>query len=68
MPAPGTGWNLISEPGLLSATRRGSQEVGQARGTCGGYSGYSDDTAIDNVSPPKPRACGGYSEDTQNGA
>ena len=31
----------------------------------GGYSGYSGDTAVDNVSSPKPRTCRGYSEDTQ---
>ena len=35
---------------------------------CGGYSGYSEDTTADNVSSPMPRASGGYSEDTQNGA
>ena len=32
---------------------------------CGGYSGYSGDIAVDNVSSPKPRTCGGYSEDAQ---
>jgi hypothetical protein len=35
---------------------------------CGGYSGYSEDTTADSVSSPMPRASGGYSEDTQNGA
>jgi len=34
----------------------------------GRYSGYSEDTAADNVSSPKPRTRRGYSEDTQNGA
>jgi hypothetical protein len=33
--------------------------------TCGGYSGYGEDTAADNVSSPKPRTCRGYSEDAQ---
>ena len=32
---------------------------------CGGYSGYSEDTAADNVSSPRPRSRRGYSEDTQ---
>jgi len=32
---------------------------------CGGYSGYSGDIAVDNVSSPKPRTRRGYSEDTQ---
>jgi hypothetical protein len=45
-----------------------ARERDQVRDICGGYSGYSEDTAIDNVSSPKPRACGGYGEDTQNGA
>jgi hypothetical protein len=36
--------------------------------TCSGYSGYSKDTAADNVSSPKPRTRGGYSEDTQKWA
>jgi len=35
---------------------------------CGGYSGYSEDTAADNVSSPKPRTCRVYSEDTQKRA
>ena len=45
--------------------------AGQADGwtrtsdNCGGYSGYSGDIAVDNVSSPKPRTCRGYSEDTQ---
>ena len=45
--------------------------TGQADGwtrpsdNCGGYSGYSGDTAADNVSSPKPRSRRGYSEDTQ---
>jgi len=34
----------------------------------GGYSGYSEDTAADNVSSPKPRTCRVYSEDTQKRA
>jgi hypothetical protein len=29
-----------------------------------GHTRYCDDTAIDNVSPPKPTTRGGYSEDT----
>ncbi len=45
-----------------------ARERDQVRDICGGYTGYSEDTAIDNVSSPKPRACGGYGEDTQNGA
>jgi hypothetical protein len=36
--------------------------------TCGGYSGYSEDTAADNVSSLKPRTCRVYSEDTQKWA
>ena len=31
------------------------------------YISYSEDTAADNVSSPKPRTRGGYSEDTRNG-
>ena len=56
---------LISELETLSA-----QVVEQAEGwaqpseTRAGHSGYSNDTAIDNVSPPKPRSRRGYSEDT----
>ena len=29
------------------------------------HSSYSEDTAVDNVSSPKPRTCGAYSEYTQ---
>jgi len=32
---------------------------------CGGYSGYSGDIAVDNVSSPEAKARGVYSEDTQ---
>ncbi len=31
----------------------------------GAYRGYSEDTTADNVSSPKVKASGGYSEDTQ---
>ena len=31
------------------------------------YISYSEDTAVDNVSSPKPRTRGGYSKDTQIG-
>jgi hypothetical protein len=57
---------LISELETLSA-----QAVEQAEGWAapgdnrGRHSSYSEDTAIDNVSSPKPRSRGGYSEDTQ---
>jgi len=57
---------LISELKTLSA-----ETVDQAegwttpRGKRGPHSSYSEDTAIDNVSSPKPRTRGGYSEDTQ---
>ncbi len=60
---------LISELEALSA-----QAVEQAEGwtppsdTRAGHTSYSDDTATDNVSPPKPRPRGDYSEDTQNRA
>src|SRR5256886_12525932 len=42
-----------------------AREVYQARDGCGCYSGYSEDTAIDNVSSPEAKAYGVYSEDTQ---
>jgi hypothetical protein len=57
---------LISELQTLSA-----EAVEQAEGWAtpadnrGRHSSYSEDTAIDNVSSPKPRTRGGYSEDTQ---
>ena len=56
---------LISELQTLSA-----QVVEQAEGwaqpsdTRAGHTSYGEDTAIDNVSPPKPRTRRGYSEDT----
>ena len=51
---------------MLSANVAG-QADGRARTSdnCGGYSGYSEDIAVDNVSSPKPRTYRGYSEDTQ---
>lgn len=33
--------------------------------TRAGHSGYSENTALDNVSPPQPKTPGGYSKDTQ---
>ena len=57
---------LISEIEALSA-----QAIEQAEGwarpsdTRAGHTSYSEDTATDNVSPPKPKPRGGYSEDTQ---
>jgi hypothetical protein len=45
-----------------------AQRAAADQGTCGVYSRYSDDTAADKVSSPKPRTRGGYSEDTQNRA
>jgi len=57
---------LISELETLSA-----QVVEQAEGwahppdTRGGHTSHSEDTATDNVSPPKPKPRGDYSEDTQ---
>jgi hypothetical protein len=30
------------------------QQAERTRETCGGYSGYSEDAAADNVSSPKP--------------
>jgi hypothetical protein len=56
---------LISELETLSA-----QAVEQAEGwaqpsdTRAGHTSYGEDTAIDNVSPPKPRTRRDYSEDT----
>jgi hypothetical protein len=56
---------LISELETLSA-----QVVEQAEGwarpsdTRAGHTSYREDIAIDNVSPPKPRTCRGYSDDT----
>jgi hypothetical protein len=56
---------LISELEALSA-----EVVERAEGwpppsdTRAGHSGYGEDTAIDNVSPPKPRTRRGYSKDT----
>ncbi|HEY5990072.1 MAG TPA: DUF6788 family protein [Streptosporangiaceae bacterium] len=57
---------LISELETLSA-----QVVEEAEGwvqpadTCGEHTSYSEDTTTDNVSSPKPRTRGDYSEDTQ---
>jgi hypothetical protein len=57
---------LISELETISA-----QVVEQAEGwaqpsdTSAGHTSYGEDTATDNVSPPKPRTRGDYSEDTQ---
>ena len=57
---------LISELETLSA-----QAVEQAEGwapppdTRAGHSGYSENTAIDNMSPPQPKTRRGYSNDTQ---
>ena len=57
---------LTSELETLSA-----RVVEQAEGwaqpsdTRAGHSGYSENIATDNVSPPKPRTRRGYSEDTQ---
>ncbi len=57
---------LISELQTLSA-----QVVEQAEGWAqppdarAGHTSYREDTATDNVSPPKPRTRGDYSEDTQ---
>ncbi len=42
--------------------------MGQARDTCGCYSGYSEDTTADNVSSPRLRTRRDYSKDTQNRA
>jgi hypothetical protein len=56
---------LISELHTLSA-----QVIEQAEGwaqpsdTRAGHTTYGEDTAIDNVSPPKPRTPRGYSDDT----
>jgi hypothetical protein len=56
---------LISELQTLSA-----QVIEQAGGwaqpsdTRAGHTTYGEDTAIDNVSPPKPRTPRGYSDDT----
>src|SRR5206468_1916337 len=67
--APGADGELISELGMPSAEPAGqAREVDQARDGCGCYSGYSEDTAIDNVSSPKPKTRGVYSEDTQTRA
>lgn len=56
---------LISELQTLSA-RVVDQAEGWAQpsGTCAGHTSYSEDTATDNVSPPRPRTRGDYSEDT----
>jgi hypothetical protein len=57
---------LISELQTLSA-----QVVDQAEGWAqptdarAGHTNYTEDTTTDNVSPPKPRTRGDYSEDTQ---
>ena len=57
---------LISELETLSA-----EAIEQAEGWAtprdnrGAHISYGKDTAIDNVSSPKPRTCRGYSEDTQ---
>ena len=52
-----------------SASLRCSQRRSPGKPTdgdnCGGYSGYSEDTSVDNVSSPRPRSRRGYSEDTQ---
>ena len=56
---------LISELGTHAAGLVQQPEPDQE--TCGGYSGYSEDTAPDNPSSPKPRTFRSYSEDTQNG-
>ena len=66
--ASGAGGELISELGTPQANSPGKPGTARQENTCGGYSGYSEDTAADNVSSPRLRACGGYSEDTQNGA
>jgi hypothetical protein len=57
---------LISELQTLSADA-GEQAEGLATpaDNRGRHSSYSEDTAIDNASSPKPRTRGGYSEDTQ---
>jgi hypothetical protein len=60
---------LISELEALSA-----QAVEQAEGwsppadTRAGHSGYSENTAPDNVSPPQPKTRRGYSGNAQNRA
>ena len=60
---------LISELRTPSSDLAGpAREWTRTCDTCGGYSGYSEDTAADNVSSPKPRTCRGYSEDTQKWA
>jgi hypothetical protein len=47
-------------------TRRGTHPVSRSGPgeTCGGYSGCSGNTAIDNVSSPQQKPLGGYGEDT----
>jgi hypothetical protein len=44
-----------------------AREVDQDMRLCGCYSGYSEDTTVDNVSSPEPGTCRVYSEDTQFG-
>jgi hypothetical protein len=57
---------LISELQTLSAqVVEQAEGWAQSSGTCAGHTSYSEDTATDNVSPPKPRTPGDYSDDTQ---
>src|ERR1700728_3752881 len=60
---------LISKLQTLSAeTVEQAEGWATTRHNRDGYSSHSEDTATDNASSPKPKARGGYSQDTQNRA
>jgi hypothetical protein len=63
--APAADGELTGELGTPQRNSPGKPGVDQARDTSGCYSGYSEDTAIDNVSSPEPGTRRDYSEDTQ---
>jgi hypothetical protein len=63
--APAADRELTGELGTPQRNSPGKPGVDQARDTSGCYSGYSEDSAIDNVSSPEPGTRRDYSEDTQ---
>jgi hypothetical protein len=54
-------------PASLRCSQRRSPGKPTDGDNCGGYSGYGEDTAVDNVSSPRPRSRRSYSEDTRIG-